>query len=353
MTQAMELYDMTIIGGGPAGLYAAFYSGMRDLKTKLIEAKEELGGRLLIYPEKMIWDVGGVTPIRCEHLIRQMIQQAHTFDPTIVLGQQISGLERLGDGTMLLTAVTGEQHHTRTLVLALGHGVLKMAKLDIEGAERYEVTNLHYTVQELESFHGKRVLISGGGDSAVDWANALEPIAASVTVVHRRERFGGHEKNVKRMKESSVDVRTPYVLDRLHGNVSGDAIEAVSIARVNAEGLIMEETEQLVIDAVIVNHGLRGDFGSIVDWGMDMGQWDINVNEKLATNLPGIFVAGDTANYPSKVNLIAGAFTDAVLAVNSAKLYLEPEAAKVAYVSSHNAKFKEKNKALGMAEEDA
>ncbi|MFE6797646.1 NAD(P)/FAD-dependent oxidoreductase [Paenibacillus chitinolyticus] len=353
MTQALELYDITIIGGGPAGLYAAFYSGMRDLKTKLIEAKEELGGRLLIYPEKMIWDVGGVTPIRCEHLIRQMIQQAHTFDPTIVLGQQISGLERLGDGTMLLTAVTGEQHHTRTVVLALGHGVLKMAKLDIEGAERYEVTNLHYTVQELESFHGKRVLISGGGDSAVDWANALEPIAASVTVVHRRERFGGHEKNVKRMKESSVDVRTPYVLDRLHGNISGDAIEAVSIARVNAEGLIMEETEQLAIDAVIVNHGLRGDFGSIVDWGMDMGQWDINVNEKLATNLPGIFVAGDTANYPSKVNLIAGAFTDAVLAVNSAKLYLEPEAAKVAYVSSHNAKFKEKNKALGMAEEDA
>ncbi|EGL15093.1 MULTISPECIES: NAD(P)/FAD-dependent oxidoreductase [unclassified Paenibacillus] len=350
MTQALELYDITIVGGGPAGLYAAFYSGMRDLKTKLIEAKEELGGRLLIYPEKMIWDVGGVTPIRCEHLIQQMIQQAHTFDPTIVLGQQISGLERLEDGTMLLTAVTGEQHHTRTLVLALGYGVLKMAKLDIEGAERYEVTNLHYTVQELESFHGKRVLISGGGDSAVDWANALEPIAASVTVVHRRERFGGHEKNVKRMKESSVDVRTPYAVDRLHGNVSGDAIEAVSIARVNAEGFLMEETEQLVIDAVIVNHGLRGDFGSIVDWGMDMGQWNINVNEKLATNLPGIFVAGDTANYPSKVNLIAGAFTDAVLAVNSAKLYLEPAAAKTAYVSSHNAKFKERNKALGMTD---
>lgn len=322
------------------------------MKTKLIETKEELGGRLLIYPEKMIWDVGGVTPIRCEHLIQQMIQQAHTFDPTIVLGQQISGLERLADGTMLLTAVTGEQHHTRTLVLALGYGVLKMAKLDIEGAERYEVTNLHYTVQELEGYHGKRVLISGGGDSAVDWANALEPIAASVTV-HRRERFGGHEKNVKRMKESSVDVRTPYAVDRLHGNVSGNAIEAVSIARVNAEGFLMEETEQLVIDAVIVNHGLRGDFGSIVDWGMDMGQWNINVNEKLATNLPGIFVAGDTANYPSKVHLIAGAFTDAVLAVNSAKLYLEPAETKMAYVSSHNAKFKERNKAIGMAEEDA
>lgn len=352
MTQALELYDITIIGGGPAGLYSAFYSGMRDMKTKLIEAKEELGGRLLIYPEKMIWDVGGVTPIRCEQLTKQMIQQAHTFDPTIVLGQQISGMERLEDGTMLLTATTGEQHHTRTLVLALGYGVLKMAKLDIEGAERYELTNLHYTVQELEGFRNKHVLISGGGDSAVDWANELESIAASVTVVHRRERFGGHEKNVKRMKESSVDVRTPYAVTMLHGNTSGDAIEAVSIARVNADGELTDEVEQLSVDAVIVNHGLRGDFGSIVEWGMDMGQWNINVNEKLATNLPGIFVAGDTASYPSKVNLIAGAFTDAVLAVNGAKLHIEPTATKTAYVSSHNAKFKEKNRALGVVEED-
>jgi len=353
MTQALELYDITIIGGGPAGLYAAFYSGMRDMKTKLIEAKEELGGRLLIYPEKMIWDVGGITPIRCEQLIKQLIQQAHTFDPTIVLGQQISGLERLEDGTMLLTAVTGEQHHTRSLVLALGYGVMKMAKLDIEGAERYELTNLHYTVQQLESFRNKRVLISGGGDSAVDWANELEPIAESITVVHRREHFGGHEKNAKRMKESSVDVRTPYAVTRLHGNVSGDAIEAVSIAQINADGALMEEAERLGIDDVIVNHGLRGDFGSIVDWGMDMGQWNINVNEKLATNLPGIFAAGDTANYLSKVKLIAGAFTDAVLAVNSAKLHIEPAAAKMAYVSSHNTKFKERNKALGVSEEDA
>jgi thioredoxin reductase len=353
MTEQLELYDITIIGGGPAGMYAAFYSGMRDMKTKLIEAKDELGGRLLIYPEKMIWDVGGVTPIRCEQLIRQLIQQAQTFDPTIVLGQQISGLERLEDGTMILTAASGEQHHTRTLVLALGYGVMKLAKLDIEGADRYEVNNLHYTVQELERFRGKRVLISGGGDSAVDWANELEPLAASVTVVHRRERFYGHEKNVRRMKESSVDVRTPYAVAHLHGNASGDAIEAVSIVRVNAEDHLEIQTERLEVDAVIVNHGLRGDFGAIVDWGIEMGAWNIQVNEKMATNLPGIFVAGDTANYPTKVHLIAGTFTDAALAVNNAKLYMEPEALKMAYVSSHNEKFKEKNKALGVSEDEA
>ncbi|RRJ64943.1 NAD(P)/FAD-dependent oxidoreductase [Paenibacillus oralis] len=353
MTEDMELYDVTIIGGGPAGLYAAFYSGMRDMKTKLIEAKEELGGRTLIYPEKMIWDVGGVTPVRCERLTQQMIGQAMTFDPTIVLGQQISGLERRADGTILLTSVTGERHWTKTVILALGRGVLKLAKLDIEGAERYEVGNLHYTVQELEIFRNKRVLISGGGDSAVDWANELEPLAASVTVVHRRERFGGHERNVKRMLESSVRVLTPYALKQLRGSADGKAIEAVSIVSVDSDGCLSEEAEWLEVDAVIVNHGLRGDFGNIVNWGLEMGQWDIRADEKLATNLPGVFVAGDVAHYASKLHLIAGAFTDAALAVNGAKLYLEPDAPAAAYVSSHNAIFKEKNMALGVAEEDA
>jgi len=347
-----ELYDLTIIGGGPAGLYAAFYSGMRDMKVKLIEAKEELGGRLLLYPEKMIWDVGGVTPIRCEQLILQLIQQAKTFEPTIILGQEISELERLDDGTMIVTSLSGERHHTRTLLLALGLGVLKLTKLNIEGADRYEVTNLHYTVQELELFRGKRVLISGGGDSAVDWANELESIAGSVTVVHRREHFGGHEKNVKRMKQSSVHVRTPYTIIQLHGNATGDAIETVLLARVNEEGQLENDTEQLDVDEVIVNHGLRSDFGSIVDWGMEMGEWSIPVNEKLETNLPGVFVAGDTAEYPTKVNLIAGTFTDAVLAVNNAKKYIDPEAGGMARVSSHNSIFKEKNKALGVSEDD-
>lgn len=353
MVQDLELYEVTIIGGGPAGLYAAFYSGMRDMKTKLIEAKDELGGCTLIYPEKMIWDVGGMPPLRCERLTKQMINQAMTFDPTVALGQQIVDLERLADGTMVLTSATGERHWTQTLILAIGRGVLKAAKLDIEGAERYEISNLHYTVQELEIFRGKNVLLSGGGDSAVDWANELESIAESVTVVHRRERFGGHERNVKRMLESSVRVFTPYAVKQLHGSPDGKAIEAVSISRVNPEGELMDETERLIVDAVIVNHGLRGDYGNIVNWGLNMGPWNIDVDEKLATNQPGIFVAGDVANYASKLHLLAGAFTDAALAVNSAKLHLDPSASKTAFVSSHNEKFKKRNVALGVAEEQA
>ena len=131
------------------------------MKTKLIEARDRLGGRMLFYPEKMIWDVGGVTPILCANLIKQLEEQARTFEPTIVFEQQIEGFERQPDGTIILTAATGEKHWTRTVIMAIGYGIYKMAKLELEGADRYEVTNLHYTVQELEPFRGKRVLISG------------------------------------------------------------------------------------------------------------------------------------------------------------------------------------------------
>lgn len=345
MSEQLELYDVTIIGGGPAGMYTAFYSGMRDLKTKLIEAKDALGGRMLIYPEKMIWDVGGVTPTLCGQLVKQLEQQARTFEPTIVLGQQITGQERQVDGTYILTSSTGERHLTRTVILAIGYGILQMAKLEIEGADRYEVTNLHYTVQELEPFRGKHVLISGGGDSAVDWANELEGIAASVTIVHRREQFGGHEKNIVRMKESSVNVRVPYTVSQLHSS-NGETIDQVTISHIESG-----ESEQYAVDAVIVNHGLKSDFGPLKEWGLDMGEWWANVSPKLETNLPGVFAAGDFVDYSSKVRLIAGTFTDAVLALNSAKLYMDPEAPKVAYVSSHNDRFKEKNKALGVSDE--
>lgn len=346
MTKPLELYDVTIIGGGSAGMYAAFYSGMRDLKTKLIDANTELGGRMLLYPEKMIWDVGGVTPTLCGTLIKQLAQQAQTFEPTLILGEQVNELQKQEDGTFMLLTNSGQKHWTKTIIMAIGYGIRKMAKLEIEGADRYEVTNLHYTVQELEMFRGKNILISGGGDSAVDWANELEAVAAKVTVVHRRHEFGGHERNVARMRQSTVNVRTPFAVEKLHSK-DGTLIDQVSITHLESG-----ETELLDVEDIIVNHGMKSDFGPIRNWGLDMGEWTAAVNVKMETNIPGIFAAGDFVDYETKVRLIAGAFTDAVLAVNSAKLFIEPEADKVAYVSSHNSRFKEKNRALGVVEEE-
>jgi len=340
-----ELYDVTIVGGGPAGLYTAFYSGMRDLKTKIIEYSSQLGGRMLIYPEKMIWDVGGVPPILGGQLIEHLIEQAKTFDPTIVFNQKVEHLEKQSDGTFILTSSTGEKHYSKTVILAVGYGVLSMQKLEIEGADKYEVTNLHYTVQELEIFRDKHVLISGGGNSAVDWANELEPIAASVTVVHRRDEFGGHEKSVLKMRESSVCLKTPYEIVQLHGD--GELIQSVSIE--NKETGVIERIE---LDAIIVNHGLKCDYGALEKWGLNIEDGVAIVNEKRETNIEGIYGAGDFVDHPSKVRYIAGAFTDGILALNSAKLYLEPDAPKVAYVSSHNIRFKERNKKIGLVDND-
>lgn len=340
-----ELYDVTIVGGGPAGLYTAFYSGMRDLKTKIIEYSSQLGGRMLIYPEKMIWDVGGVPPILGGQLIEHLIEQAKTFDPTIVFNQKVEHLERQSDGTFILTSSTGEKHYSKTVILAVGYGVLSMQKLEIEGADKYEVTNLHYTVQELEIFRDKHVLISGGGNSAVDWANELEPIAASVTVVHRRDEFGGHEKSVLKMRESSVCLKTPYEVVQLHGD--GELIQSVSI-----ENKESGEIERIELDAIIVNHGLKCDYGALEKWGLSIEDGVAIVNEKRETNIAGIYGAGDFVDHPSKVRYIAGAFTDGILALNSAKLYLEPDAPKVAYVSSHNIRFKERNKKIGLVDND-
>ena len=182
-------------------------------------------------------------------------------------------------------------------------------------------------------------------ESAVDWANELEPIAASVTVVHRRDEFGGHEKSVLKMRDSSVCLKTPYEVVQLHGD--GELIQSVSI-----ENKDTGKIERIELDAIIVNHGLKCDYGALEKWGLNIEDGVAIVNEKRETNIEGIYGAGDFVDHPSKVRYIAGAFTDGILALNSAKLYLEPDAPKVAYVSSHNIRFKERNKKIGLVDND-
>ncbi|REK75169.1 NAD(P)/FAD-dependent oxidoreductase [Paenibacillus paeoniae] len=333
-----DIYDVTIIGGGPAGMYAAFYSGMRAMRTKLIEAKEELGGFMRTYPEKMIWDVGAVGPVRCEKMIEILEEQARTFDPTIVLGQEMAHVNRQEDGIFELTSKTGERHYTRTILLCAGRGMTQVQKLDIEGANRYELTNLHYTITSLARFKDKRVLISGGGDSAVDWANEIAKLAKQVIVVHRRNEFSAHEQPVEQMKATAT-IMTPYRIFRLHG--AGDQLESITLEHAETGELVRIEA-----DEVVVNHGFDRDFGALLNWGLAKEDYGLTVDQRMRTNISGIFGAGDFITYGSKVRLIAGAFNDAVLAVNSAKLYLDPAASDMAGVSSHNERFNEKNKKI-------
>lgn len=340
-----DVFDITIIGAGPAGLYSAFYSGLRGMKTKLLDAQDVLGGKLNVYMEKMVWDVGGQPPLPAAKLIEQLITQAKTFDPTICLGTKVTRLERLEDDSFAIHTDSGEIHYSKTVILALGSGVLKPQKLAIEGADRFEVSNLHYVVKSLRQFKDRHVVISGGGNAAIDWANELAPLAASVTVVYRKEAFtGAHEAQIEQLMTSGASCLFNKTICKLLADENGEAID-----RVEVKDEVTGTVSELNVDEVIINHGYEIDAellqNSSFDFELDEYSRVIG-SDSSETSVPGIYAAGDILIHSSKVNLIAGCFHDAANAVNRAKLYIEPTAEKVAMVSSHNDVFKERNKEL-------
>ena len=333
MIDKNKLFDVTIIGGGPIGLFTAFYSGMRELKTKVIEFLPYLGGKIsYFYPEKILRDLGGIPDISGEDLVKQLVKQATTFQPTIVLGQRVIGLERLQDQTFVLTSHNGEKHYTKTIILATGYGTLEANKLEVKNAERFEGQNLHYVVRKMKHFQGKRILVSGGGNSAVDFANHLSTIAEQITIVHRRDEFSGHEQDVSKLKNSSIQILTPYKVTELDG--TGSIIQKVII-----EHLETGEQKEIEVDEVIVNHGFKIDLGPIKEWGLVLDEGRVVVNSKMESSIPGIFAAGDVTSYPNKLTLIAGGFADGPKALNSVKAYLDPEAQPMAMYSTHHKEF--------------
>ncbi|MFZ3579285.1 NAD(P)/FAD-dependent oxidoreductase [Virgibacillus sp. DJP39] len=329
MEKDAELFDVTIIGGGPVGLFSAFYSGMREMKTKIIEFLPYLGGKVsYFYPDKVIRDIGGIHTITGTKLTEQLVEQGKTFDPTITLETQVKGLERLQNGNFVLTDHRGHQHYTKTIVIATGFGTLKSVELDLPNAEQYKKSNLHYYVQDLTKFHGKHVVVSGGGNSAIDWANELEPIAKSVTILYRKEDFVGHESNITKMKNSTVRIKTPYVINQIHGKEK----RITSITVKNTES---GEDQTIELDELIVNHGFEIDLGPIADWGMAMSDNTIKVNGDMQTTIPGIYAVGDIANFPTKLPLIAGGFNEGPIAINGAKKHITQDKELEKLYSTH------------------
>ncbi|WP_413381704.1 NAD(P)/FAD-dependent oxidoreductase [Alkalihalobacillus sp. 1P02AB] len=314
-----QIKDITIIGGGPAGLFAAFYAGMRNSSVKIIESLPQLGGQLAaLYPEKFIYDIAGFPKVRAGELIERLEQQALTFAPTICLEEMVENLETLEDGTIQLTTNKGV-HLTKTVIITAGNGAFKPRKLELDSAEPFESSNLHYFIQDLNHFRGKNVLLCGGGDSAVDWALMLEPIANQVTLVHRRDKFRAHESSVTQLFNSSVKIKTPFVPVELHDN--GERILGLTLEHNK------EKTEETIeFDELIINYGFISSLGPMKDWGITIEKNSIVVNSKMETNIPGVYAAGDICTYDGKVKLIATGFGEAPTAVNNAKAFIDPKA---------------------------
>ncbi len=316
MGNTPNILDITIIGGGPVGLFTAFYAGMRQASVKVIESLPQLGGQLsALYPEKYIYDIAGFPKVRAQELVDNLLKQMNQFEPSICLGESVESISRLSDRSFAITTNKGT-HYSKAVIITAGNGAFQPRKLNIDSEKKYENKNLHYFVKDLKQFAGKKVVIFGGGDSAVDWALMLEPIAEQVTLIHRRDKFRAHEHSVEKLKDSKVEVLTPYIPLELAG---ADEIENVMVENTNSG-----ETRLIPADDILVNFGFVSSLGPIKDWGLEIEKNAILVNSKMETNIAGIYAAGDICTYEGKVKLIASGFGEAPTAISNAKVYIDP-----------------------------
>ncbi|WP_121614847.1 NAD(P)/FAD-dependent oxidoreductase [Virgibacillus halodenitrificans] len=314
-----EVFDVTIVGAGPVGLFTAFYGGMRQASVKIIESLPHTGGQLTaLYPEKDIYDIAGFPKVRAQELVDNLEEQANLFNPTIILEQSIEEIKRMSDGSFKLISNTKEIHYSKTIIITAGNGAFQPRRLNVGECDQFEGVNLHYHVKDMNQYKGQNVALLGGGDSAVDWALMLEPIANKVTLIHRRDKFRAHEHSVEKLMSSNVDVLTPYVPTDVQ---TSDKIDRIVLEEVKGENKV-----ELEVDSVLCNYGFVSTLGPIKNWGLEIEKNSIVVNSKMETNIPGIYAAGDICTYEGKVKLIATGFGEGPTAINNAKQYIDPKA---------------------------
>ncbi|MEG0293098.1 NAD(P)/FAD-dependent oxidoreductase [Enterococcus sp.] len=312
----MDIYDITIIGAGPAGMFAAFYAGMRQAKTKIIDTLPQLGGQLAtLYPEKYIYDIPGYPKIKAGELVQNLEKQITTFNQRYCLEEEVLKIERLEDGVLEITT-NKRTHYSRAVVLALGNGSFQPRKLALDNAERYEGLGIDYYVTDLMKYAGKKVAIAGGGDSAIDWALMLEPIAKEVSLIHRRPEFRAHEHSVELLKNSSVNLLTPYLLTEISGETKLDTV--------HLEQVKGDDSIDLDVDYLIVNYGFSSSL-NLKEWGLQSTRQGIFVQTDMRTSMEGVYACGDIVQYDGKVKLIATGFGEAPTAINNALHYINPK----------------------------
>ncbi|GAP51416.1 NAD(P)/FAD-dependent oxidoreductase [Streptomyces azureus] len=305
--------DLLIIGAGPTGLYGAYYAGFRGLSVAVADALPEVGGQIAaLYPEKFIYDVAGFPAVRGQDLVDRLAEQAGRWNPAYLLGHGVTRLDDTGEGIVATTDAGARI--TAGAVLVCG-GIGNFIPRELPVGSEYLGRGLRYFVPRLNELAGQDVVVVGGGDSALDWALSLEPIASSVTLVHRRTRFRAHERTVEQVHASSVRVLTPYEVEKISGD---GTVSEVVVASSDGDPIT------LPAQSVVAALGFIADLGPIEQWGLELRRRRILVDPTMRTSRERVFAAGDIADYDGKVSLISIGFGEAALAVNHIAALLDP-----------------------------
>ena len=313
--------DILIIGAGPTGLFTVFEAGLLQLKCHLIDALPQPGGQCSeIYPKKPIYDIPGFPEILAGDLTRNLLEQGKQFKPGFTLGERAETIEKQDDGSFIVTTNKGTKHQAPVVAIAGGLGSFEPRKPVLENLDHFEDKGVEYIIKDPEIYRNKKVVISGGGDSALDWSIYLADIASNVTLVHRRNQFRGALDSVEKVREltllNEIDLITPAEITALHGNGKIDAVT------VDKEG----EISLIETDHFIPLFGLSPKLGPIADWGLEIEKNAIKVDNSLnyQTNIPGIFAIGDVNTYPEKLKLILCGFHEATLMCQAAYRIINP-----------------------------
>jgi len=331
---AEDAYDITIVGGGPTGCFALFYAGVREMKAKIVEAMSNLGGQVTaLYPEKYIYDVPGFPKVLGRDLVRSMELQALQWGATVCLNEKVLDLKQRDDKSWQI-ATDKAVHLSKTVLICAGVGAFAPRPLGLREIDALVGKGAYPNMPPRDAVAGKNVVIIGGGDSAVEWALELsEGIAGSVTLVHRRDRFRAHEESVHRMLLSpKIKVLVNHEVKGLCGH------EPPLHCLVVYDNRTKQET-MLNCQVLLLGLGFVADVGTFKKWGLEIEDNAIKVDTRGATNLPGIFAAGDISTYPGKVKLIATGAAEAVMAVTAARYYLDPSAKPPTAHSSEDPRF--------------
>lgn len=319
--QPLEI-DALIVGAGPVGLFQVFELGLLEIKAHVIDSLKVVGGQCVeLYPDKPIYDIPAVPSCTGQELTDNLLKQIEPFEPTFHLGQEVAVVERREDGRFFVETSLGTRFITKTIFIAAGVGSFQPRTLKVDGIDKFDGKQLFYRVKDPSRFHGRNLVIVGGGDSALDWTLDLVGKAESVVMIHRRDGFRAAPASVAKMKELCEQMEMQFLVGQIGGYEEKDGV-LTEIKVTGADGV----TRRLPLDDLLVFFGLSPKLGPIAEWGLDLERKQIKVDtEKFQTNIPGIFAVGDINTYPGKKKLILSGFHEAALAAFGAAPYIFPE----------------------------